>query len=500
MPPAGEFHRETVLKAQKLAVQYFQSGNLRDALIEARKAAELDPGNTKLQNLAGAIALETKDTATAVRFLRGSLSIDSQQADARFLLGNALMALESFDEAIDSFNHAIALNPTNVNAAVNLGLCLEKQDDYGKAERSYYRALNIQADHPETNNALANLLMRKGQHEKAEQHVRTALKADPTRVEYVINVAKACRSQKKFKEAEDIYRAALQNHPFDPWLLTELGSVLREQNLFDQAESHYEEALKLAPRSTRVLQAAGGFFQSIRKHHKAIEAFEKYVELNPDDVSMLNNLAITLRDLDRFDEAEKAYLECAKREKDPAYVYNNLGILAMEMAKPEDSIQYYKKALEHAPTYAGARSNMLFYMNYLDSITPEELYEEHLEWQKWNVEPNMAGTIFHDNDPTPDRKLRIGYLSADLYGHAVSYFIEPALQYHDTEKFEIYCYAHVKTPDLITERLQSYGSQWRYIHQLDDLEVADLIRNDKIDILVELGGGTQPATGSGSWG
>lgn len=121
MPSSGEFHRETVLKAQKLAVQYFQAGNLRDALSEARKAAELDPGNTKLQNFAGAIAPETKDTAMAIRFLRGSLAVDPQQAEALFLLGNALMAMESYDEAIDSFNHAIALDPQNANAAVNLG-------------------------------------------------------------------------------------------------------------------------------------------------------------------------------------------------------------------------------------------------------------------------------------------------------------------------------------------------------------------------------------------
>jgi len=490
MSPSGESHREAVLKAQKLAVQYFQAGNLRDALVEARKAAELDHENTGLQNLAGAIALETKDIATAVNFLRHSLSLNPQQAEPQFLLGNALMSLQSYDEAIDAFTHALALDGTNANAAVNLGLCLDKKRDHGKAERSFHRALNAQPNHPEANNAMANLLIRKGQHEKAENYARNALESDPSSIVYVLNLAKTLRLQKKFKNAEDTYRLALKTHPYDPSLLTEIGGVLRDQHLFDQAEAHYEEALKLAPRSATVLQSAGVFFQSIRSHEKAKNAIQRYLELNPDDVGMLNNLAISLRDLDLFDEAENAYLECAKREKEPAYVYNNLGILAMEMAKPEDSIEYYRKALEHSPTYAGARSNMLFYMNYIDSMTPKELYEEHRQWQTWHVDPNMAGTVYHDNNPDPDRPLRIGYLSADLYGHAVSYFIEPALQHHNSDKFEIFCYAHVKTPDKISERLQSYADQWRYVHQLNDQETANLIKADKIDILVELGGHT----------
>ncbi len=490
MVTSGEPHNEAALKAQKLAIQFFKAGNLRDALHEARKAAELDKNNAKLQNLAGAIALEAKDPAAAIEFLRHSIALNEHQSEPHFLLGNALMALQAYDEAINSYDYAVALNPLNTNAIVNLGLCFDKQLKYGKAERAFQRALDVTPQHPEANNAIANILIRKGQLEKAEEHARAAQSNDGSRVEYITNLAKTLRLQKKYEEATNVYRVALGTHPYDPTLLSELGSVLREQHLFKQAEEHYEYALKIAPRSPQILRSVSGYYQSIRNFEKAVDLCERFLELNPDDAGMLNNRAICLRDLGRFEEAEEAYLKCAELDNDSAYIYNNLGILAMETARPKESIEYYQTAVEKMPSYAGARSNMLFYMNYVDTISPEELFKEHQEWQRWHTEPNMAGTVFHDVTPDPERPIRIGYLSADLYGHAVSYFIEPALRHHDTEKFEIFCYASVTTPDGITERLKTYTNTWRSIAHLNDTEAADLIRSDKIDILVELGGHT----------
>ena len=127
MVTSGEPQSEAALKAQKLAIQFFQAGNLRDALHEARKAAELDKNNAKLQNLAGAIALEGNDPSTAIEFLHHSIAINEHQAEVHFLLGNAFMALQAYDESINSYNYAIALDPLYTNAIVNLGLCFDKK-------------------------------------------------------------------------------------------------------------------------------------------------------------------------------------------------------------------------------------------------------------------------------------------------------------------------------------------------------------------------------------
>lgn len=476
--------------AQTLAIQYFKAGNMADALVNAQKAADIDTQSVKLQNLAGAISLETKDPVTSVRYLVRSISLLPEQVEAQYLLGNAYSALSQHDKAIDCYAQAIALEPNHADAIVNQGFCHAHSGQSGKAERSFVSALRIEPGHAIANNALADIAFRKSQYDKAEQCARRAIETDPDGIEYYLTLARILRQLNRNSEAEDIYRSALRIHPHNPTLIVELGSTLREQNLFDEAEEHYKNALKIAPRNTKVLSGAGAFYRSISRFEEALDAYERYIAIKPDDAGMLNNLAITMRDLNRFEEAEHYYLECAKRENEKSYVYNNLGILAMEMAKPEESIKYYKKALAERPGYSGAHSNMLFYMNYLSDMSARDIFEEHKHYEVMQTEPLMEGTCVHGNDPSPDRKLKIGYVSADFYGHAVSYFIEPALKHHDRDNFEVYCYANVKKPDGVTKRLKSYVDHWYYIHTLKPKEIADLIRQHGIDILVDLSGHT----------
>ena len=96
----------------------------------------------------------------------------------------------------------------------------------------------------------------------------------------------------------------------------------------------------------------------------------------------------------------------------------------------------------------------------------------------------------HTNVRDAERRLRIGYVSPDLFQHAVSYFIEPVLQYHDAARFETFCYAEVVKPDDATAKLRSLSHQWRSTCGLNDAEVAAQIRADGIDILVDLAGHT----------
>jgi protein O-GlcNAc transferase len=481
---------ESSANAQRLAIQYYRAGNLRDALTEAKKAANIDRQNIKLHNLVGAISNETHDPGTAVQYLRHSLSMDEHQIEAQFLLGNALMTLGLNEEAVQAYDMVLIMDPKHIFTHVNMSQCLNTMGQHSKSERALHRALDIDPVHPDANNMLADVYIRKTQYGLGEKHARIALEAAPDRIPIILTLAKALRLLNRFAEAEEYYRSALHVHPNDATLLVELGNVLREQDLYDAADEHFETALKLAPKDLKVLRGAGAYFQSIRRHDRALALYEKFVELNPDDTGMLNNLAIVLRDMNRFEEAEEYYLKCAELEAHPSYVYNNLGILAMEMGKPEESIEYYRKAIEDNPNYDGAHSNMLFFMNYLDSMTSQELYEEHKAWQAHHTEPIRPEINVFPNSLEPDRPLRIGYVSADFYGHSVSYFIEAALKHHDSTKFEIYCYAHLRTPDAITKRLQSYTNHWRAIFKMKTEEVADIIRKDEIDILVDLGGHT----------
>ena len=86
--------------------------------------------------------------------------------------------------------------------------------------------------------------------------------------------------------------------------------------------------------------------------------------------------------------------------------------------------------------------------------------------------------------------MRVGYLSPDFWAHSVAYFIAPLLEHHDREQIELVCYANARTADAMTERLQGYADYWRDIRPLIDDQVAGMVRNDGIDILVDLAGHT----------
>lgn len=477
--------------AKQAAIRYYRSGNLRDALNAALIAVEGDPSDTAIKNLAGAIAGEIGDHATALKHLTASSQINPAQPNVHYLLGNSCYALKMNEQAVAAFNESLKLAPGQPDALVNLGLVLNSMTKFAEAERSLRRALEIAPDHEQGNHALARLLCDKSQPDKAENYAQKALSANPGKVEYITTLGKVMRMNRDFASAEKLYSVALSSRPNNPTLLCELGSVLREQNRFDAADEHYERALELAPKSTKVLRTTADYYRSMRNHEKAVEVYDRlFAIIGEEDLGALNNAAMSLRDLDRFDEAAAMYQKCCDLDKNNAYGFNNLAILKMEMGEAEDSIDLYRQAVEIDPRYKGARSNMLFYMNYVDKFSAKDLFETHMQWAPYHSAIKVDGSDYFANDLDPERKLRIGYISADFYGHAVSYFIQAALEFHDKGKFHVTCYAHVSTPDVITERLQGFADKFRYIHQLKDHEVVDLIQSDEIDILVELSGHT----------
>jgi predicted O-linked N-acetylglucosamine transferase (SPINDLY family) len=126
-------------------------------------------------------------------------------------------------------------------------------------------------------------------------------------------------------------------------------------------------------------------------------------------------------------------------------------------------------------------------MNYHPSLTPKEKFEEHLRW----AARHATFPLKPKPRRTGPRRLKIGYVSADFYRHSVSSFIEPILAGHDRGRFEIFCYSDVLKPDETTARLQALPVNWRPITGIGQDRAAEIITNDEIDILVDLGGHTK---------
>lgn len=216
--------------------------------------------------------------------------------------------------------------------------------------------------------------------------------------------------------------------------------------------------------------------------------FEEVLELEPGHADALHFMGLTghrVRDLGFAME----YLERSiEARPDDAVFHNNLGSILVQAGRSEEAAVFFRKALEIDPAMHAARANLIFIMVLLESVPPEAVYAEHVAWAKIHADPLLAQARPYGNAPEPERRLRIGYISADFREHALSYFIAPALAQHDRAAVEVFCYYSGRIVDDVTRRLTRCADHWHQIADLDDAQAAELIRSHGIDILVDLSG------------
>src|SRR4029078_501413 len=129
-----------------------------------------------------------------------------------------------------------------------------------------------------------------------------------------------------------------------------------------------------------------------------------------------------------------------------------------------------------------AHSNLLLMLNYSPHYDAAAIYEEHRRFTERHAKPLVRMIRPHSNDRSTDRRLRIGYFSPHFRTHAASLFLAPLFSAHNHQEFEICCYSDVAVPDATTAKLKADSDVWRTTKGLTDARVAELIREDKIDI------------------
>ncbi len=164
------------------------------------------------------------------------------------------------------------------------------------------------------------------------------------------------------------------------------------------------------------------------------------------------------------------------------------------LGRKEEADTLYKRALEFEPGESSAAyavsSGRLVSLHYRSDLSAEEIFAEHRRWGEAQIaRPHQTSAPF-PNDPDPDRPLRIGYVSPDFRQHSVIHFLEPLLAHHDRSTIEVTCYAEVAKPDAVTQRFKSLARRWRPTVGVSDADLRKQIREDRIDVLVDLAGHT----------
>jgi len=166
-----------------------------------------------------------------------------------------------------------------------------------------------------------------------------------------------------------------------------------------------------------------------------------------------------------------------------AAILNNLANHLKDSGRIEESVEVCRHALSLDPTNAMIHSSLCYKLLFHPDYDRGRIF---LEQQLWNERHNPNPPPAHDPDVAPNKRLRIGYVSPDFYGHAECFFVLPLLKAHDRSQFEVHCYSSVQQPDKATDLLRSCADVWHDVRPLTDGQLAAKIRHDRIDILVDL--------------
>jgi predicted O-linked N-acetylglucosamine transferase (SPINDLY family) len=296
----------------------------------------------------------------------------------------------------------------------------------------------------------------------------------------------ACFEAGSIDRAERSYGRALELDPGNAKALSNLGMILQIRGRYGDAELRYREAVDCAPDLGQAWFNLGTLTSEQGRHSDALECFRRAVQCAPEQAEWHAALGLAYHLNGEPQNALPSLQTAIELEPTSAVSHESLGRYLFDLGNAESSLAEFRLAVELDPARQSAQSNFLFALNYVPRITPEEVFKEHLAWAR-RCAARRAERQW-PNDASPGRKLHVGYVSPDFKNHAVAYFIEPVLAVHDRTQFEVFCYADLVTEDAVTERLRRAGGTWLGVADWTDERLAGRIREDRIDILVDLAG------------
>jgi protein O-GlcNAc transferase len=461
-------------------------GRMDEAIATFRRAVELKPDFPEFHyNLSVALRVRGQFDA-AVAACRRALELKPNFPEAHNSLGAALAAQGRFDEAIAAYRRALELKPEFPEAHNNLGAALTERGQFDAAVAACRRALDLKPNFPEAYNNLGNALRGRGQFDEAVAACRNALQLKQDFPEAHNSLGAALAAQGQFDEAIAAYRRALKLHPDFAEAHNNLGNALRGRGQFDEAVAACRRALELKPEFAKAHNSLGAALAAQGQFDEAAAACRRALELKPKFAEAHNSLGAALAAQGQFDEAIAAYRRALELKPEFPEAHNTLGGALKDRGELDEAIAALRNALQLNPGCPWVHSGLISTLYYHPRHDARTIAEEHVRWNRRFSDPLKPLLQPHANDRNPGRRLRVGYVSSDFRDHPVGRFILPLFERHDHERFEILCYSGTARPDAVADRLRALASHWRNTVGVSDARLAEMIRGDQVDILVDL--------------
>jgi protein O-GlcNAc transferase len=472
------------------ATEQHRAGNLPEARRLYEQVLSAAPLHAPALFRSGLLELQDGHPDIALARIAQASAAAPGEARYRIGLGQTLQALGRWGEAVQAYESALRLQPALPDVWGSLGICLQRSGQSARAAIAYRTAL---AQEPGNASVMANLgaaLREMGELPEAVALLRAAAELEPLVASHAVNLGIALCDRRDFAAAERLLSQTLARHPQDADAAFNLGNALHALGRSPEAVDRYRQAVSLRADHVDALINLGNVHTELGEFASGIAAYDAAILARPDSVVALNNAGCLMRTLGRMDEAEDLLRRALRIDPQRAALYDNLANVYKDAGALDESIDCFRKALELDPASASTHGNLAYALSF-QSPDPEPILEECARWSErfaagFHPRPRSGAQGVRRYPDEASRRLKIGYVSPDFRDHCQSLFTIPLLSHHDHERFEIACYSSVKRPDALTRRISGYADVWRDVRPLDDEALCRVIREDGVDILVDL--------------
>jgi protein O-GlcNAc transferase len=487
-PPQRHIPDAIQQKLQQALVLH-QQGILSDAKKIYEDILKRTPNCFDALHLLGVIAYQTKNLDQAKELIGKAIKANPNNAAAYSNRGNVLQDLKRFDEALISYDKAIALKPDYAEAYNNRGNALKDLRRLDEALASCDKAIALKPDYAEAYNSRGNALQDLRRLDEALASYDKAIALKPDYAEGYNNRGNVLKEFKRFDEAFSAYDKALALKPdlAEAWLGR--GNVLNDLNRLEEAFSTYDKALALKADLAEAWLGRGNVLTDFKRSNEAFSAYDKALALKPDLADAWLGRGNVFYELKRYDDALAAYDKAFTIKPD---------LISLEGIRLHTKMllcEWRTFSVECAHLISSVKSGKVNTQPFpflAISASPEEQLQCARLWKATKYPPS-ENPIWQGERYSHNR-IRLAYLSADFREHPISFLMAGVFECHDKSRFDVTAISC--GPDdnsKIRQRLEMSFEHFIDVKTYSDDQIAKLIKELEVDILIDLMGFTKGA-------
>lgn len=366
-----------------------------------------------------------------------------------------------------------------------------RDGNISKARSLCQKILNTPGNHGPTLFLLGRISQDEGSIKEAIVSFFQARSIAPNNPMYLHHLALALHQAGQNDQALSYYREALDINPNNADALDKIGLLLQDKGDFSAAIEHHQKAVELSPSHPMARFHLAKAHLQAGNPHKAIPLLQALLQDTPAHTKALIDLGTAYFSLNKLSKARECFQQAVSQDPTNQFALFKLSSVLTNQGMHKKGLELLQKALSLGMNTASALSlsPALQQLNYYNDLGPDEIFAAHKNLMS-HMHRKTSSPFFFTQQADPTRRLRIGYVSPNFYRHSVTYFLEAILATHRHDVFEIFCYATSPKQDEVTEKISKSADIWREIWALNDEQVAKVIHDDAIDILIDLTGHT----------